>query len=65
VAVLVTAGVTVAALPDFVQDHLHNPVVLLHGDITGPQVGKTKSELPAESRIDKTGPKEKPLPAKR
>ena len=59
-AVLVAAGVTMAAFPDFMQDHLHNPVVLLHSNLTGPHVGKTEGELPAESRIDKPAPRRIP-----
>ena len=64
-AVLVAAGVTMVTFPDFMQDHLHDPVVLLHHDLTGPHVGQAEGELPAKSRIDKTGPEEDTLPSKR
>jgi hypothetical protein len=46
------------------QYHLHYPVILRYDDITGPHIGETERELPAESRINKTSTKKNAPPAK-
>ena len=54
-----------AALTDLMQDHLHHPVIFLHSDISCPHIGKTEGKLPAESRVNKTGPEENAPPTER
>jgi hypothetical protein len=64
-AILVSALVQGIIHAHLMQDHLHHPILFVQGKRLSSQVGKTKGELPMESRIHKSTSQEYPFSGER